>query len=728
MRKITLKTLLTIVVLAFATNNYSQTIKLDAATGDSGGSITDTFSLDAAGVLTKANVKNWSINGSTAAIALAGAQSKSFDVITKAASAVETTLGEDYASIKTSGTINRSGSGHMGVNGGAGGLDLHEGITFGINASNFDATVAVKITGIQFQFLTTATENAMIVNLKNTTSNTTQNSTGAGVIETDVSNLNLFVKGGTSDLNMISIFHNGTNGAFRVTGLEFQIVEVSTSLPYVWLGRNTDYEDLANWLTSSLPSGSNDVTIYNTNSKPVIFSSASAAAKDLKIAEGASLEIRNGGSLIVSGLATDEVIFRRTITKSAVATEDWYLMASPLADVTFNDTFVSTNGIASSTVNINNRGVATYNPGADDWTYLTSGGTINSVSGKGYSIKKNNGAANDFVYFTGTINTTDVTPMGLSVGFNLLGNPYTSYVNSATFLGANANIDQTQIWLWNQGTGMYEVKMFGDTFMLAPTQGFFVDVNSGTSVNFAEGNQFSGSDTFQKTARTEVKLLMNDGINNRYAKLYYTNSATKGFDFGWEGETFGGIPNKLDVFTHLVENSVGKNYQIQSLPVSEMETIEIQIGVRAEAGKEITFSSENVNLPAGVKVFLKDNVANTLTRLDEANTSYKVTLNTALDGIGRFSLQTKASALSTNDLDLETISIYKANNSTLRVVGLSQGKANVKLFSILGKQVMNNSFESNGVVDVTLPNLAKGIYLVQLETEKGNLTKKIILE
>ena len=41
---------------------------------------------------------------------------------------------------------------------------------------------------------------------------------------------------------------------------------------------------------------------------------------------------------------------------------------------------------------------------------------------------------------------------------------------------------------------------------------------------------------------------------------------------------------------------------------------------------------------------------------------------------------------------------------------------------------MNNSFESNGVVDVTLPNLAKGIYLVQLETEKGNLTKKIILE
>ncbi|MFT4699259.1 MAG: hypothetical protein ACI9SJ_002425, partial [Flavobacteriaceae bacterium] len=83
--------------------------------------------------------------------------------------------------------------------------------------------------------------------------------------------------------------------------------------------------------------------------------------------------------------------------------------------------------------------------------------------------------------------------------------------------------------------------------------------------------------------------------------------------------------------------------------------------------------------------------------------------------------------LSIADATLDNISVFTVNNS-LRIVGLQQGKASVKLFNILGEQVLNSAFESNGMKDISLPRLAKGIYIVHLETAKGKLNKKIILE
>jgi hypothetical protein len=47
---------------------------------------------------------------------------------------------------------------------------------------------------------------------------------------------------------------------------------------------------------------------------------------------------------------------------------------------------------------------------------------------------------------------------------------------------------------------------------------------------------------------------------------------------------------------------------------------------------------------------------------------------------------------------------------------------------MLGKQVLNSDFTSNGVSDIALPKLATGIYIVHLATENGTLNKKITLE
>ncbi len=240
-----------------------------------------------------------------------------------------------------------------------------------------------------------------------------------------------------------------------------------------------------------------------------------------------------------------------------------------------------------------------------------------------------------------------------------------------------------------------KLKYLGDAWVLAPGQGFFVNATSAGTVTFDESNQAATGESFQKSAKTEVKLVLTDGENNRFAKLNFGDNFSKGYDYGWEGETFGGIPNSLSIFTALLEDNVGKRYQVQSLPNSDYESMVVPVGITAAVNKEITFSAEALNLPEDLKVFLEDRSNNTFTRLDEANATYKVTLTEALDGVGRFYLHTTQSALSIDNVALTGVSIFKANATTLRVTGLQQGKASISLFNVLGKQVMSTSFEAN---------------------------------
>jgi hypothetical protein len=485
---------------------------------------------------------------------------------------------------------------------------------------------------------------------------------------------------------------------------------------------NSDWATGSNWSSTAAPTSLENVTLLSDSPSLVVGGSTNATINNLSVDASSSLTINSGGSLIVNGTSTGNVTYNRNL-----GTNNWYLVSSPVSGQVYNDAYVTANGIASGTSS--NRGIASYTTADNTWSYFQAGGNSTFNNGQGYSEKR---TASGDISFTGTINTADVSVAvsNASNGFNLVGNPFTSHVNSASFLTDNAaNLVSETIWVWNQATENYETKVTVDAFVLVPTQGFFVRSSNGTNLNIAESYQASTGGTFQKTSKTEITLTMTDGSNNRFAKMYFLDNATKGFDNGFDGETFGGIENTVDVFTNLVENNEGKKYQVQSLPIDEMETMIVPVGVKAAAGKEITFTAEAINLPGDVKVFLEDRVTNTFTRLDEANSSYKVTLNDALNGTGRFFLHTKSSAvLSTDDVVLQNTSVYAINNNTLKVVGLPSGNATVKMYSILGKQVMQTSFSSTGVKEISLPKLSTGMYIVQVATATGKLNKKIVLE
>jgi hypothetical protein len=485
--------------------------------------------------------------------------------------------------------------------------------------------------------------------------------------------------------------------------------------PVTWTpsGIDIEYNNAANWSTNAVPNQNYDVIIPSD-------ATIEMPSGDLIVH---SMSIAAGASIISTGTISGSISYTRTIP-----TTNWYLISSPVAGQD-KDAFVSASGLATSTTG-NNVGFADYNNSTGGWSYYqsTDSGTGDFGLGEGHAVKLN--TAGDVV-FTGTFNDADASIIGLSPGYNLIGNPYLAPVSVIEMLG-EANIEtllsEKTIWLWDQFQDTYVQKNLSNDLEIAPGQAFFVSAAQTGNFGITESMQSHSSDTFQKTAtRPEVALTLGIGAASRTASIFYIDGATKGFDNGYDSSIFGGLANDFSIFTHAVANGSGKNLGIQSLPDNNFENMIIPVGVIADSGSALEFSARLENLPEGIKVFLEDKEENTFTPLDALNASHNITTTSILNGVGRFYLHTAKSVLGIADATLENVSVFTVHNS-LRIVGLQQGKASVKLFNILGKQVLNAAFESNSMKDISLSRLAKGIYIVQLETAEGTLNKKIILE
>lgn len=511
---------------------------------------------------------------------------------------------------------------------------------------------------------------------------------------------------------------NSSNWTTETTNGE-NILPISTtsftSTATTWDGsEETDWTTSGNW-SDGVPGSTSDVTIPSglTN-----YPTAGSAV------EVGTVSIASGATLIANSTFTGTVTYQRNL-----ATENWYLVSSTVSGETYNNGYVSANELA---INGTNNAIGSYTTGTDAWSYMQTDGSGTFNNGQGYAVRKATGEGNSTISFTGSMNTSDVSiamATGGNGAFNLVGNPWTAHVNSATLLGANTgNLVSETIWLWNQGTGNYETKVTVDNFILAPGQGFFVSAANTNNFTFAQSNQqHSGSDTFQRTSRPEVHLLLTDGTHERFAKIYYIEGTTTGFDNGYDGEAFNGQANAIDIYTHLVTDSEGKNFQIQSLPNSNYENMVIPVGVTSAAGS-VTFSVEDMNLPTGYKVYLEDKDNGNFIRLDEEGSKYEAIFDNPVSGIGRFFLHITPNALSSGSVDLSNISAYLSDARNLKVVGIMQGTTRVKLFNILGKQVFNTSIQSKGADDIPLPSLRQGVYILQITSEEGSINKKLVIE
>jgi hypothetical protein len=549
------------------------------------------------------------------------------------------------------------------------------------------------------------------------------------------------------ETNITGQFVRIKSDATDSTSLNIAEVEVYEKDSVSWDGSvSSNWLDGNNWSRGNVPTLINAVTIPSgMPNQPTISVAASVELSSLTVISGATLTVENGGSLIVNNTSFGDVTYNLTVNDT-----DWHLLASPVVAETYNTAWVDANLIDNTTRLVGtNVGIAVYNNTSDangDWVYTEDGDTGIFNTGQGYSIKRD--ATGSDISFTGTVQTASFSP-AISANdidganenrWTLIGNPYPSYisVNSLLTLSANATAledNREAIYVFDNnkvgGAGYSAIT----TGYIRPGQGFFVNSNSvsnSLTINRDMLSHQAGITLYRSTPlNISINLMISDGTNSKSTEINYLEGTTTGLDPRFDIGTFNAVSSAtaFNIYSQLVTNNLGVNFVKQSLPNADYENLIIPIGVSAAKGKEITFSAKSLNLPDGLKIFLEDRTNNTFTHLDKTDVSYKVTLSENLNGIGRFYMHTSAqSVLSTDSVLLESVSVYKLDNAVLRFAGLPQGNTSVKLFNLLGKEIISTSFESKGVKDISLPKLVTGIYIVQLETEKTKLNKKIIIE
>jgi hypothetical protein len=504
-----------------------------------------------------------------------------------------------------------------------------------------------------------------------------------------------------------------------------------------WDGsESSDWGTAANWDTNSTPTTTDNIIIPNSLTEYPTASSAVTVN---------SVIINSGASLIAQSTFSGTVSYSRTLTTN------WHLLSSPVGsqDInTFTVTDVASNAIATSGTNY---GVAPYDNNGSAWVYYTTG-TIgaagNFVAGKGYSALRT--SAGD-VTFTGSMPTDNVSIAitdGTANEWNLIGNPYPSYIpansgadatnNFITINTADLNASYQAVYFWN-GTSYVAINHASGSRFIAPGQGFFVNsIASGSTVDFTEAMQsHQTTDVFSKTKSSsgwpEINLMMTDGVTNKTTDIKYITGTTTGLDPGYDAGMFSGTSNAFSVYTHLVTDSEGIDFTLQALPDNDYENISVPIGFNSVSGKELTFTVNHANLPNDLMIFLEDKVENKIVRLDETDTNYKINLNADNNGIGRFYIRTSTTdlrkTLGTDDITSKNISIYFTSRQNLRIAGLNSSNTQITMYNILGKRVLHQKVNTVGVTDVSMPvNLKQGIYIIKIDSKEGSINKKVFLK
>ena len=582
-----------------------------------------------------------------------------------------------------------------------------------------------------------------------------------------------FSTGFATQQNLVLANNDDLYVSYIDNGSNYQVKVKKFSFSTTWIGSNSNSWNIASNWSNGVPTGTVNAVIPNTANSPII-RTVSMFVKNLEVQTGATLGIDAGKTLTIEGNLVQEGTFNiagdvslsnqgslilkgtysgaGNVNYNREVTTNFHLLTSPVVGQSIaaikNDVAVS--GLKYA--------IAPYNNtlGANRYNYYTTVGGTNDINiagnflkGKGYSIQK---ATAGILSFSGALNTSDV-PMAITDGsatgnkWNLVGNPFTSSIQANSnahatdnFLTVNAAVldpARVAIYVWNVSTGSYDIiNQTTASKHIASSQGFFVEsINGGGTLQFTEvmQNHQGNSGSSSRTSNTipSIELMVSNGASQKSTAIKYFSTATTGLDAGYDAGIFSGESQVFNVFTQLVSNDNTTAFGIQSLPTSNYDAMVIPVGVNAIANTTLSFSVASENLPTGINVYLEDRLTNTFTKLNTAQENFRTTIDSAVNGVGRFYIHTSSSVLGINDdiAALKSVSIYKSAKTTLTITGLiNEGKNTVKIFNILGKEVLSTSFEAQQKATVQLPvNISKGVYIVKLETVKGNVNKKIIL-
>ena len=451
-------------------------------------------------------------------------------------------------------------------------------------------------------------------------------------------------------------------------------------------------------------------------------------------------------SIIVGGTSSGDIIYNRYVNTQGSG--EWDLIGAPVDGLSINS-FVTTNSSPLATSG-STYAVGVYDNSNDSWTnYTTStvGAAGNFDIGKGYQMATSSGAT---MAFTGTIATTDQTQSIINNAgsggrrWNLVANPYPSYLNANTnahatnnFLSVNSGvIDGSYLALYGydaDGSGYTIYNNTTSATYIAPGQAFFVAAasSSAADLSFTEAMQTTtGGDDFiaGRLANTSSEFYLKLYEAEEFiadTKFYFDNDLSLGLDPGYDA---GAIDQSMAIASRLVEDDQGIAMGINAMNVDSFEETTIPLVVNRAAGVTFRISLEDVTIPQGTQVYLEDTQESTFTDLRAGD--FTLTPQSDLSGMGRFYLRLGNTNLGGDEVEESYVSIYKSKSENyITIEGLSNvTKASVKLYNLLGQELLSQALETNiSTQKIPTERIKTGVYVVNLSVNGNTITKKIII-
>jgi len=452
-------------------------------------------------------------------------------------------------------------------------------------------------------------------------------------------------------------------------------------------------------------------------------------------------------SLLVSGAASGDITYNRYV--KIVGSGAWDLIGAPVFGMAFSslitDANIATNGSFYA--------VGAYDNTTDTWTNATSATEGNLELGQGYQMATTVGGT---LSFTGTIangnqsvtiNNNDAANSGAGRRWNLIANPFASYLNGNStadgtnnFLTVNTvAIDDVfeAIYGWNaDGTGYTIYNNTSIATHIAPGQGFFLAAaGSGEdqTITFTKAMQtVTGVDDFvaaKSPASYELVLDMySDAVKVDDTKFYFKEGLTLGLDPGYDAGAF----NQSSGFSSiLLEQDNGIGMGINAMPIDALSNAIVPLVIHQQAGVSLKIQIANSTIPEDINVYLEDTIENTFTLL--TNEGFELLAQTTLTGMGRFYLHYTTSTLSTDTvISTSLLTAYKLSGNTyISVEGLQQFSepANLILYNVLGMKILSRNIQNPSQKEMlSTVGLRTGVYILKVQAENIVFTKKLVIE
>ncbi|WP_339889508.1 T9SS sorting signal type C domain-containing protein [uncultured Flavobacterium sp.] len=387
----------------------------------------------------------------------------------------------------------------------------------------------------------------------------------------------------------------------------------------------------------------------------------------------------------------------------------------------------------------------TYDSASDIYVAVASPSTTYFEKGNGYLVRTpDNHPTVPTIWssvFTGFPNSGNISMPVTANTYNAVGNPYPSTLDADGFIYENSLVEALYFWRKDNGAANPSYATYTlaggtantaggsaliPTYAIQVGQGFIAKSTS-TNLNFTNSMRVADNDDlfFKSNNSTDKSRLWLDLTTPTglfcQTLIAYMPTATSGIDNGIDGRIFSQPANGATLTSIIGSES---SFVIQGKGIF-VDTDVVPLAFKTAVAGNFTISLSNVDglfANNAQAVFLKDNLTNTITNLNNGDYTFAAAIG---DFLNRFEIVYQNTVLNVKDYVLNDVVVYATNSDVIVNAGQSVIDQ-VRIFDLRGRLLteMLNVNASEATLNVSSTNQ---IVLVQITGQDGAVvTKKLI--